>query len=199
MQETVGWSCARASTLQQIGTRQVLACQPPAWCCCMRRRRCVLLVRSKTDLLHLRLQMEPCWVGQGKIDRAVLRCAQLCAPLTAKFVQRTQQLVRACLLVLFTQAVALWSYVLTTAMGVQRLLIQLVLQGLLPGEQQATDFESKQRLSRCSRCGQAAVQAQTLFIPPQVHLSLKKRRKPGGWPLSCPAACCVVVLQARRL
>lgn len=33
------------------------------------------------------------------------------------------------------KAIALWSYVLTTAMGVQRLLIQLVLQGLLPGEE----------------------------------------------------------------
>lgn len=96
----VGWSCARASTLQQIGTRQVLACQPPAWC--VRRRRCVLLVRSKTDLLHLRLQMEPCWVGQGKIERAVLRCAELCAPLTAKCVQHTQQTVPACLLVLLS-------------------------------------------------------------------------------------------------
>lgn len=97
-------------------------------------------MRPKTDLLHMRLQMEPCWVGQGKIEHAVLRCAEPCAPLTAKSIQRTQQnCVCLCAGPSVTQAVALWSFVLTTAMGVQRLLIQLVLQGLLPGEQQAMD------------------------------------------------------------
>jgi hypothetical protein len=36
----------------------------------------------------------------------------------------------------WNKAIVLWGFVLTTALGVQRLLVQLVLQGLLPGEQQ---------------------------------------------------------------
>lgn len=35
----------------------------------------------------------------------------------------------------WNKAIVLWGYVLTTTLGVQRLLVQLVLQGLLPGEQ----------------------------------------------------------------
>lgn len=35
----------------------------------------------------------------------------------------------------WNKAITLWGFVLTTALGVQRLLVQLVLQGLLPGEQ----------------------------------------------------------------
>lgn len=34
----------------------------------------------------------------------------------------------------WNKALVLWSFVLTTALGVQRLMVQLVLQGLLPGE-----------------------------------------------------------------
>lgn len=34
----------------------------------------------------------------------------------------------------WNKAIVLWSFVLTTALGVQRLLVQLVLQGLLPGK-----------------------------------------------------------------
>jgi hypothetical protein len=38
----------------------------------------------------------------------------------------------------WNKAITLWAYVLTTALGVQRLLVQLVLQGLLPGEHWST-------------------------------------------------------------